>query len=58
MDAADHRALDRRASGAGHAVLDERYVGSIDKPEVATFSEEILQGAKAAFVMRKEEYGF
>jgi hypothetical protein len=46
------------ASGAGRAVLDERYVGSIDKPEVAMFSEEILEGGKTAFVTRKEKYGF
>lgn len=46
------------ASGVGRAALDERYVGSIDKPEVATFAEEILEGGKTAFVMRKEKYGF
>lgn len=46
------------ASGVGRAALDEHYVGSIDKPEVATFAEEILEGGKTAFVMRKEKYGF
>jgi hypothetical protein len=46
------------ASGRGHAELEDRFVGSIDKPEVAIFAEEILEGGKTAFVMRKEKYGF
>jgi hypothetical protein len=46
------------ASGQGRADLDQAFVGSIDKPQVATFAEEILEGGKTAFVMRKEKYGF
>jgi hypothetical protein len=46
------------ASGQGRADLDPEFVGSIDKPQVAIFAEEILEGGKAAFVMRKEKYGF
>jgi hypothetical protein len=33
-------------------------MGSIDKPEVAHFVEEILEGGKAAFLMRQSKYGF
>jgi len=46
------------ASGRGHAELNDLLVGSIDKPEVASFAEDVLEGGKAAFVMRKDKYGF
>jgi hypothetical protein len=46
------------SSSRGRASLDPDLMGSIDKPEVAHFVEEILEGGKAAFLMRQSKYGF
>lgn len=38
--------------------VSERYMGSIDLKPVREMVEEILEGGKAAFEMRREKYGF
>ncbi|HZO92592.1 MAG TPA: AAA family ATPase [Candidatus Baltobacteraceae bacterium] len=42
----------------GQAELADSRVGSIDTPSVAMFAEEVLEGGKEAFNMRKQKYGF
>lgn len=53
--------LGLRASGEGkegHARIDPHYMGSIDEQSVRELVEEILEGGKAAFEMRRAKYGF
>lgn len=53
--------LGLRASGEGregHARIDPKYMGSIDGQPVRELVEEILEGGKAAFEMRRAKYGF
>ena len=38
--------------------IDERHVGSIDMQPVREMVEEILEGGKTAFEMRRQKYGF
>jgi hypothetical protein len=42
----------------GQAVIDEKHMGSIDSRPVRELVEEILEGGKTAFVMRRLKYGF
>jgi len=44
--------------GEGQARLDPKYMGSIDGQPVRELVEEILEGGKAAFEMRRAKYGF
>lgn len=44
--------------GDGHAEVPPEFMGSIDKPPVAVQVEEILEGGKDAFQMRRLKYGF
>ena len=49
------------ASGEGHegqAMIDRQHMGSIDSQVVRELVEEILEGGKAAFEMRRLKYGF
>jgi len=53
--------LGLRAAGEGregHARIDPKYMGSIDSQPVRELVEEILEGGKAAFEMRRAKYGF
>ena len=53
--------LGLRASGEGRegqARIDPQLMGSIDGQPVRELVEEILEGGKAAFEMRREKYGF
>lgn len=45
-------------SGEGHAELPPEHMGSIDKKSVRDLVEEILEGGKEAFEMRRRKYGF
>jgi predicted ATPase len=45
-------------AGGGHARIDRDYMGSIDDQPVRELVEEILEGGKAAFEMRRAKYGF
>lgn len=42
----------------GHAMIDRNHMGSIDSKVVRELVEEILEGGKAAFEMRRLKYGF
>ncbi len=42
----------------GHARIAEEHMGSIDSAPVRELVEEILEGGKAAFEMRRSKYGF
>jgi predicted ATPase len=42
----------------GHAMIDRLHMGSIDSRLVRELVEEILEGGKAAFEMRRLKYGF
>lgn len=42
----------------GHAQLSSKYMGSIDSTPVREMVEEILEGGKDAFEMRRSKYGF
>jgi hypothetical protein len=42
----------------GQAVIDEKHMGSIDSRPVRELVEEILEGGKMAFEMRRLKYGF
>ena len=44
--------------GEGNARIDPKYMGSIDGQPVRELVEEILEGGKAAFEMRRAKYGF
>jgi energy-coupling factor transporter ATP-binding protein EcfA2 len=44
--------------GDGHAEVPPEHMGAIDKKTVATLVEEILEGGKEAFEMRRLKYGF
>jgi hypothetical protein len=44
--------------GDVHAVISPSRVGSIDSRSVREFVEEILEGGKDAFEMRRRKYGF
>lgn len=41
-----------------HAEMDKEAQGSIDIPEIRDKVAEILEGGKAAFIQRKEKYGY
>lgn len=45
-------------AGRGHARIDPNCMGSIDDQPVRELVEEILEGGKAAFEMRRAKYGF
>lgn len=38
--------------------LDDRHMGSIDYPPIRGLVEEILEGGKEAFEIRRRKYGF
>lgn len=42
----------------GHAEIPDRYVGSIDSEPVRGLVEELLEGGREAFEMRRRKYGF
>lgn len=42
----------------GHAILSQEHMGSIDSAPVREMVEEILEGGKDAFEMRRSKYGF
>ena len=42
----------------GHAKIASEHMGSIDSEPVRELVEEILEGGKAAFEMRRSKYGF
>jgi hypothetical protein len=42
----------------GQAMIDHQHMGSIDSRVVRELVEEILEGGKAAFEMRRLKYGF
>jgi DNA repair ATPase RecN len=42
----------------GHAEIPQEYAGSIDSESVRKLVEEILEGGRAAFEMRRRKYGF
>lgn len=48
----------RILNDAVHGWCDERYMGSIDVKPVREIVEEILEGGKTAFEMRRQKYGF
>jgi DNA repair ATPase RecN len=54
--------LGLRASGEGgdrgHAEIPSEYVGSIDSEPVRELVEELLEGGREAFEMRRRKYGF
>jgi len=41
-----------------HATIPDNAQGAIDLPEIQQKASEILEGGKAAFIQRKEKYGF
>ncbi len=45
-------------AGEGHARIAPEHMGSIDSQPVRELVEEILEGGKAAFEMRRSKYGF
>lgn len=45
-------------AGEGHARILPEQVGSIDSPRVCALVEEILEGGKAAFELRRRKYNF
>jgi hypothetical protein len=42
----------------GQATIRPEHMGSIDVPEVRELVEELLEGGKAAFELRRLKYGF
>lgn len=42
----------------GQAIIDQRHMGSIDSLPVRKLVEEILEGGRTAFEMRRRKYGF
>ena len=44
--------------GEGRATIERRHMGSIDSKPVCELVEEILEGGKDAFEMRRSKYGF
>jgi hypothetical protein len=46
------------SSGQVQAVLPEDHLGSLDAPRVRELVEELLEGGKAAFELRRLKYGF
>jgi hypothetical protein len=54
--------LGLRATGEGgdrgHAEIPREHAGSIDSESVREFVEEILEGGREAFEMRRRKYGF
>jgi DNA repair ATPase RecN len=46
------------AGDSGHAEIPDEHVGSIDSEPVRELVEEILEGGRAAFEMRRRKYGF
>lgn len=42
----------------GHADIPDRYIGSIDSEPVRELVEELLEGGREAFEMRRRKYGF
>ena len=45
-------------AAAGHAEIASEHMGSIDSRPVRELVEEILEGGKDAFEMRRSKYGF
>ena len=45
-------------AGEGQARILPEQVGSIDSPPVCALVEEILEGGKAAFELRRRKYNF
>jgi ABC-type lipoprotein export system ATPase subunit len=45
-------------AGDGHVEVAPQHMGSIDTPEVAALVEEILEGGRDAFTVRRLKYGF
>lgn len=45
-------------AGGGHAEMPSECMGSIDKKSVAAHAEEILEGGKDAFMIRRKKYNF
>lgn len=46
------------AMDEGKACISDKYMGSIDAPLVRGLVEEVLEGGRAAFEMRRLKYGF
>lgn len=46
------------AASEGHATISSQHMGSIDSKPVRELVEEILEGGKDAFEMRRSKYGF
>ena len=45
-------------AGRGSARLSHENIGSIDTPRVSELTEELLEGGRTAFEMRRKKYGF
>jgi hypothetical protein len=45
-------------AGQGHAEISDEHLGSIDARTVRELVEDVLEGGKAAFEMRRLKYGF
>lgn len=45
-------------SEEGDAVLSAKFMGSIDSPGVRSMVEEVLEGGRTAFELRRKKYGF